>query len=41
MFGFPVISIIGLEHIRTFIAQEGDRELLKAIDDYREEYGAN
>ncbi len=41
MYGFPVISIIGLEHIRTYIAQQGDSELLKAIDDYREEYGAS
>jgi len=41
MYGFPVISIIGLEHIRTYIAQQGDRELLQAIDDYREEYGAS
>lgn len=40
MYDFPVISIIGLEHIRMYIAQQGDRELLKAIDSYRDEYGA-
>ncbi|MFX4227316.1 MAG: orotate phosphoribosyltransferase [Porticoccaceae bacterium] len=40
MYDFPVISIIGLEHIRMYIAQLGDKELLQAIDNYREEYGA-
>lgn len=41
MYDFPVLSIIGLEHIRTYIAAHlGDKELLKAIDNYREEYGA-
>jgi len=40
MYDFPIISIIGLEHIRTYIAQRGNRELLKVIDSYRDEYGA-
>lgn len=40
MYGFPVMSIIGLEQVRTYVANRGDKELVAKIDAYREEYGA-
>jgi len=40
MYGFPVISIIGLEHVRAYVANRGDMELVATIDAYREKYGA-
>lgn len=40
-YGIPVISIIGLEHVRQYVAQRGDHGLVKAIDEYRQEYGAS
>lgn len=40
-YGFPVVSIIALEHIRAYVANRGDAQLVAAIDSYRELYGAN
>ena len=38
-YGFPVVSIIGLEHVRTYVANGGDQNLVATIDAYRERYG--
>ena len=38
-YGFPVVSIIGLEHVRSYVANNGDVSLVKTIDAYREKYG--
>jgi len=38
-YGFPVVSIIGLEHVRSYVANSGDANLVSMIDSYREKYG--
>lgn len=43
-YGFPVISIIGLEHVRAYVANHGvansgNGDLVATIDAYREKYG--
>ena len=43
-FDFPVISIIGLEHIRNYLMEEGNlnednNELVRSLDEYRDRYG--
>jgi len=38
-YGFPVISIIGLEHVRAYVANSQNKELVATIDAYREKYG--
>lgn len=38
-YGFPVVSIIGLEHVRSYVANSGDIKLVATIDAYREKYG--
>jgi len=40
-YNIPVISIIGLQHVRQYVAQRGDQDLVLAIDEYRQEYGAS
>lgn len=40
MYKLPVISIIGLEHVRAYVANRGDMELVTTIDAYRDKYGA-
>lgn len=40
-YDIPVISIIGLDHVRSYVAQRGDQELVKTIDEYRQEFGAS
>lgn len=40
-YGLPVISIIGLDHVRSYVAERGDVELVKTIDEYRQQYGAS
>lgn len=39
-YAFPVVSIIGLEHVRAYVANMGNVELVSSIDQYREMYGA-
>lgn len=38
-YGLPVISIIGLEQVRAYVANTGNTELVASIDAYREQYG--
>ena len=38
-FGFPVISIVGLEHVRSYVAGSGDMNAVRMMDAYREKYG--
>lgn len=37
--GIPVVSIINLDHILTFLADSGDNETLEQVSNYRNMYG--
>ena len=40
-FGFPVISIITLDHLITYLTEHDSRQQLEAMRAYRTQYGIN
>ncbi len=40
VYELPVRSIVGLDQVRAYVANHGDKNLVARIDAYREQYGA-